>query len=304
MVASNPNLRQMHDRLVNQALKHPDYVTSADVQIHDVLASSYSCVYPFDLKQGWLTHNRWNALVRQYIDPEAYYAWLDMITARLQPRKRGVSFMRTNSVQSGGSGRRLWGSCLLGFGYKSMPTPTLTLHSRTTYLGFIGQLDLALAHVIARDIGERVGLVPDDIQFRWYIEAAQFHRFRSLAWWFQSEKREDILRHGDQPWKGLTMARKEIEKMDEQNAQGLLYGDESYSSHAQKRKRYNTEIHGYEFAQQFSGGTRLSSGTTAYKPLESLSADSLRMPVTRRKIEDGEEGAGLVWDEADVLDFD
>ena len=63
--------------------------------------------------------------------------------------------------------------------------PTLAMHSRVSYIAYIGGLDLALCHVLARTIGERTGLQPKDFAFRWYVDSLQFHGFKSIPYLFR-----------------------------------------------------------------------------------------------------------------------
>jgi len=55
--------------------------------------------------------------------------------------------------------------------------PTITFNSRTTYMGYIGFLDAAIAHVMAREIA-----TPEDIGFRWHITSQQLHCFKTLPY--------------------------------------------------------------------------------------------------------------------------
>lgn len=251
-----------------------DLANSMDFQIHNIVVEAESCEYDFDLKDVWVTSSRWTSLVRQYIDPEALEVWLDVIERKLKGKKRGLSFMRTNQVAkrttaSNNKEWRVWGSCMLGFGYRALPRPQITLHSRTTYLGYIGQLDLALVHVLAREIGKRLGLEPKDISFVWHLEAAQFHSFKSLAWFYQNDRDREYLE--EQPhteklklrapvlWRSQ-MRFQEFLSMDEEK---LLYCDMSFSQQLRIRRRYHTEVHGPEYGKPWEGGTRLKSAGMA-----------------------------------------
>ena len=105
-----------------------DYQNSMDFQIHNIVVEARSCEYEFDLKDMWVTKSRWNSLARQYIDPDALNIWLDVIEKKLKGKKRGLSFMRTNQVAKRTAATsnkewRVWGSCMLGFGYRALPRP-------------------------------------------------------------------------------------------------------------------------------------------------------------------------------------
>lgn len=271
-----------------------DYSNSMDFQIHNIVVEAKSCDYEFDLKDVWVTHSRWTTLVRQYIDPEALEVWLDVIERKLKGKKRGLSFMRTNQVAkrttaSNNKEWRVWGSCMLGFGYRALPRPQITLHSRTTYLGYIGQLDLALVHVLAREIGKRLGLEPKDISFVWHLEAAQFHSFKSLAWFFQNDRDRRMLEekpHTDDLRKRapvLWLSQKRFQEYLDMDDNGLLYCDMSFSQQLRIRRRFHTEVHGPEYGKPWEGGTRLKSAGMAKvapvlpnNPVSKLTFDCLR----------------------------
>lgn len=298
-------------RLVYAAPDALDYVNSADTQLHDVLVTAESATYEkFDLAKVWLTHSRWTSLVRQYLDPNALEAWLQMCESKLTGKKRGISFLRTEVVNGTKRGenklieRRRWGSCLLGVGYRAMPRPQLTLHSRTTYLGFIGQLDLALAAVLAREVGERVGLDPADIKFAWHLEVAQFHSFKSMAFFFQEDsdyrnlQKAGSIKNLRAKYPTLALNVKQMNKIEELDAAGVLYGDMSFAQQVRIRRRYHTEFRGPNFGKQFEGGTRL--GITKAAPLlPSITVNDLDLSALRAPTIDDTDRAGFIDEEDD-----
>jgi hypothetical protein len=60
--------------------------------------------------------------------------------------------------------------------------PVLGLHSRVTDINFIGGLDLALMHVIAREIGAEVGVAVEEVGFRWHLDAMQWSALKGLPY--------------------------------------------------------------------------------------------------------------------------
>lgn len=297
-------------RLVYARPEDIDYQNSMDFQIHNIVVEAKSCEYEFDLKDIWVTQSRWNTLVRQYIDPEALEVWLDVIGKKLKGKKRGLSFMRTNQVAkrtaaSSNKEWRVWGSCMLGFGFRAMPRPQITLHSRTTYLGYIGQLDLALVHVLAREIGKRIGLEPKDIAFVWHLEAAQFHSFKSLAWFFQHDR--DRQRLQDTPHTDklklrapvLWLSQKRYEEYMDMDERGLLYRDMSFSQQLRIRRRMHTEVFGPKYGKPFEGGTRLageSMGKVAL-PLPSVPVSRLTLDCLNNPTNQGTDLTGFMEDD-------
>lgn len=300
-------------RLVYARPEELDVMNSMDFQLNQVMVQADSCAYDFALKDIWVTPNRWTSLTKQYLDPFTLEAFLDQIEHKLKGRKRGIAFMRTNDVKPRGTKTnskvwRRWGSCMLGIGYTSLPKPQITLHSRTTYLGYIGQLDLALVHVVAREIAARVGLTVDDISFVWHIEGAQFHSFKSLAWFFQDEKDERKLMelpHNDKlknraPVLYLSQKRMmEYQKLDDD---GVLYCDMSFSQQLRIRRRWHTEVMGEEYGKPWEGGTRLKSASMAIvaKPLAENHIDTLdfsamrKLTVDESMIEEADKKSGFI----------
>lgn len=300
---------------------HPDdldVMNSMDFQLNDVMVSADSCAYDFDLKDIWVTSNRWTSLTRQYLDPVGLEGFLGQVEAKLRGRKRGIAFLRTNDVKprttkTNSKVWRRWGSCMLGIGYTSLPRPTITLHSRTTYLGYIGQLDLAMVHVLAREIGERVGLTPEEIRFVWHIEGAQFHSFKSMAWFFQNER--DRARLEDTPHSKklqqrapvLWLSQKRLAEYQAMDDNGLLYCDMSFSQQLRIRRRWHTEVYGPTYGKPWEGGTKLKSPGMAVVapvlpsiPTAKLDLKKLRqVNVQESMIEEAELKTGILSTELD-----
>ncbi|MGE3487398.1 MAG: hypothetical protein AB7L09_21980 [Nitrospira sp.] len=314
----------MCDRLAYGESKTMDLITSVDVQQHNVVGVAESFEWMFDLRDLWLTKSRWTTMVRQYINPIALETWLNTIEKKLKGRKRGVSIMRTNEVQqqSGptrdGSRTRVWrawGSCMLAIGYRALPRPQITLHSRTSYLGYIGALDMSVAYVCAKQIAERVGIEVEDIQFVWHLECAQFHAFKSLAYLLAEEgAREDFLalRVGedtamDQVTKrrtpSLYIARKWMNQFEQNDKDGVTYGDMNFGQTRRIRKRYHTEVLGYQYGAPYEGGDhRSASQNRRFKPLPSCRVDDLDFSCLFNST--GRRSNRVSWDESNVAKVD
>jgi len=327
---SAPTVTLLHTDLCNSLAYGPrdemDMVTSVDVQKHNVVAAADSFDWDFDLRDLWLTRSRWTAMIRQYINPVALEAWLNACEKKLVGRKRGVSVMRTNEVQQRSSPRknaedgnriwRTWGSCMLAIGYRAMPRPQITLHSRTSYLGYIGALDLSVAYHCASLVAERVGLKPQDMQFVWHLEAAQFHGFKSLAYLLTDEERREefmALEVGDgssaedkelrSEFPSLYISRKWMNSFQREDEKGVLYGDMNFGQTRRIRKRYHTEVLGYDYGEPFEGGGHASnSQNKRFRPLPSCHVETLdfkQLFSTQAK-----RSAKVSWDEENVLKVD
>lgn len=315
--------QKLTERIVYARPEELDVINSMDHQLNQVMVQAESCDYDFDLKDIWVTQNRWTSLTKQYLDPFTLEAFLDQIEAKLKGRKRGIAFMRTNDVKprttkTNNKVWRRWGSCMLGIGFTAMPKPQITLHSRTTYLGYIGQLDLALVHVVAREIADRLGITVSDISFVWHIEGAQFHSFKSLAWFFQNERDTRMLLekpHTEQLKKRapvLWLSQKRMEEYLQLDADGVLYCDMSFSQQLRIRRRYHTEVMGPDYGLPWEGGTRLKSAGMAVvapelpsRPIKTLDFSAMRKTkIDESMIEEAELKAGFI-DPTDMEeDFD
>jgi hypothetical protein len=280
-----PTATLLHDKLANSLLfgsrTELDDANSVDVQLHNVVAEADSFEWLNSAERFWTTRSRWNTMVRQYIDPVALQEWLNIIEGRFPSSKRGVAVLRTNTVASRNTGRgvtRRWGSCMLSLSYRVKPWPQITLHSRTCYLGYLSVLDMTVAHVCARLAGARSGVDPTSMRFVWNLEMAQFHGFRCLAYpvggsddFFEEFTAHDARR---ETYPGVYLARKEYDKIEALDNALVPYGDQSFSSSRRVRRRFHTQVHGYDYALQFEGG-KDPKNSRAYRPIPHTSTDDL-----------------------------
>lgn len=315
-------ITDLHNQMVNGLLygtpETLDLVSSVDVSEHHVMAEVDSMEWDFDLKTSWLTKNRWSMLVRQYIDPQDLETWIGRITSRIGLKERGMAVMRTKTVKPRGGEAtghtnkqtRIWGACMLSFTYKAKPYPTLTLHSRTSYMGYIAGLDLSVAYVIGKMLAQELGIPVSKMRFVWFNEASQWHFFKSMSFALtnpdpetaalfrtlllapsaeldRSHKRLII----DHP--GIRGSRKWLQKVITDNKH---YGELTYNTFRRVIRRFHTEVYGFEYAQQFEGWEYYKRGPMqgqekeffkAYEPLPSVHVDELDftcigMPMNRR----------------------
>ena len=173
-----------------------DFVASIDTIAYDNLLSCDSMAYEFDLGRDlWLNKQRWTRLVRQYLDPGETARFLSRAAdLGLGEGKRGAvtSMFCANVARE--SKKHRWGNCMAAFTYRGVRNrePTLTLHSRVSYIAYIGGLDLALAHVLARYIGKRIKVPVEEFKFVWHVDALQFHGFKSLPLLYKQRYIEDL----------------------------------------------------------------------------------------------------------------
>lgn len=296
-------------------------VSSVDVAEHIVVAEAERMDWDFDLKNSWLTKQRWGMLVRQYLDPQDLEVWIGRITSRIGTKERGQATLRTKIVKprggeaTGHSNKqtRIWGACMLDFIYEAHPKPTITLHSRTTYMGYIGALDMTIGYILGKYLAQELGIAVTDIGFRWVIQKTQFHFFKSMSYMLShpdDEKRNLYRRLLLEPSDKLTNAekrmvidhpgikgsRKWLSKVLKDDAAGRTYGDLTYNTFRRVVRRFHTEVYGLEHAQQFEGWQVYKRGPLAgenqeffkaYDYLPSVHVDELdfsniKMPINRR----------------------
>jgi hypothetical protein len=190
--------RMWHGTIENGGI---DFVASVDTVAYNNLLLADSMAFDIDLGRDlWLNRQRWTRLVRQYLDLSDTRTFIDRAAdIGLGEGKRGVvTQMPCASVRREAKKHR-WGNCMLGFTYRGLRKwagedagPTIAMHSRVSYVAYIGGLDLALACVLAREIGDRIEVPFEEFRFAWYIDALQFHGFKSLPLLYKREFIKDL----------------------------------------------------------------------------------------------------------------
>lgn len=256
-----------------------DIVTQADTALLDVMARAESMDFNWNVKDLWLTKMRWNALTKQYLDQQATEAWMAQSIEKVGKAGRGIAILRTKTVQPrGGFGfsnvTRKWGSCILSISYKARPKPQITLHSRTSYLGYLGALDMNVAWNLGRYLSREIGIPLEKFSFVWNIESLQWHYFKSMAYmlnhpneeerewyrWFLVAPEDEITDEERTEFMGVRTgvpvirgARRWLTKILSEDEEGKSYGDMTYNTYRRVRRRYHREILGEEYAKQFEG---------------------------------------------------
>lgn len=300
---------KMCESLIHAKPDQLDMITSVDVQKHNVIAEANHMFWEFDLKSMWLTPSRWTMMVRQYLDPEELQAWMDTVTSKIGLRGRGIAVLRTKVVLPRGGAAtghtnketRRWGSCMLAVSYKAKPEPTIALHSRTSYLGYIGALDLSVAWMVGRYLATAMGVPVETFRFVWYNEAIQWHNFKSLAFMLNhvnDQARRDYRRILIKPEKKLDkrelkmikkspairLSRDWLKKIIDADKRGDTYGDMTYNTYRRIRRRWHTEVLGYGRAKDFEGWSYFKKGPQkgeqkeffkAYQPLPNCRIENL-----------------------------
>jgi hypothetical protein len=298
----------MHQGITRQLVyDYPDVVNSGDTAISNIMVQAQSCWYPeFDLKKQWLTLPRWNNVVRQYVDRVRLDKWLDFIKLKLDgPRKRGVAHMRSKDALSyanlNGREWRQWGSCMLGWSFQRRPTAQITMHSRTSYLGYMAPLDLAVSVLLAEEIAAVLEMPASDISLVWVCDLAQFHAFKGIAWFYQDDSDLDELRRAR--WESyadlretrptLAMVVKAVNGYVQDDKTNKGYGDHAYEQQLRIRRRWHAETKPPGYGKKFEHGATgrvkpehaRAFGPLPSYPLEALDLSAAKLPALMGKAE-------------------
>jgi hypothetical protein len=161
--------------------------------IYDNLLIADSMDWNLDVgKNLWLTKLRFTKLQRDYLFWPEVESFIDRSSKIYQvASKRGVVTQilcaKHESVTRNASPANLakqyqWGNCLLAFTFSGgkVTPPTLAMHSRTSYISYVGGLDLSLGYVLGSMIAEANGFDIGEMRFRWYADALQLHALKSM----------------------------------------------------------------------------------------------------------------------------
>lgn len=291
-----PTMHEAHDKLATRLLYSSadklDLVTGMDGILEHVYLEAESMSFDYDLKRVWVPPSRWTMMIRQYLDPEEVTRWLDLIEKRLvKGRKPGRPIFRmgdydleeepdpvlkTRRVESRTGGKstvRNLGSCMLTLSVSVQPTPTITLHSRACYVGYLSPLDMGVAYHLGRLAAEVLGIPLEEFRFVWFIETAQFHQFRTIAFALGEPTQRDKFLSFPANTDRVCHARslKHFNRWRQQDDEGVLYeGMQKFVSYQRLRKRYHAEVLGYDYAVKFA-----SDSNKAFQPLPSTPVTSL-----------------------------
>jgi len=194
-----PDLTQLWHDVVRWHLykEEVDLDLSIGTNLYNVILEADSAEYDFNLQEVWLNSARWTRLIREYIDPLDASDFVR--NARIIFETKGKNGVITNMpfrpVERRADLRRhKWGNCLLAATFRGTPQsdvrPTLTLHSRVSYNGYMLGLDMGIANVLAREITEGV---PSEVRVQWHLDVTQLHSFKSLPYLYTQPDLMEVL---------------------------------------------------------------------------------------------------------------
>jgi hypothetical protein len=176
---------------------NPDAVLNIETHLFNTTLTAESCEYKLDLgKHVWLNRQRWSRLIKEYVPAEPLKRFVDQAVEILNMEARcGATANMMFRDPDRYAKKHRWGGCIMGATFRGdngkAGRATITFYSRTTYIGYMGLLDAAIANVMARAIcrrfeestGKRFG-DERDISLRWHLSSQQFHAFKSLPYVF------------------------------------------------------------------------------------------------------------------------
>lgn len=234
--------------MITATSKEIDFVSGLDVIRYDNLVGARSMSYKFDLGRDlWLNRSRFTVLQREYLDLGQLEGFLRRTEEiGLGGVKHGVvTSMPFKSPQFRAKKHR-WGGCMsaLNFRVTKDGTPTLILQSRVTYITYMGGADLALCHVIAKEIGRRIGRDVGDFAFRWNCAAHQAHSFKGIPYMFRAGlwplvvDPEAAGEYPDANYPALKLIRKWATQIVAKHEAGVPLESEKYGPLRRVRRRY------------------------------------------------------------------
>jgi len=229
-----------------------DLVTSSDTIFYDNVLTADSMDFDFDAGRDlWLPASRFTKLKRDYLDPDELDSFLDRCEKiGRKDNNRGVVTQMPPAIHDRAVGKYQWGNCIIGWTFRGggRHTPVLSMHSRTTYIAYMGGMDLALCAVLARYIGERIDRDPAEFQFRWAVDSLMFHDFKSIPYVLNRPK---LMRYvDDDDFAGADLVspkfmptvhkvRKTFAWIDRQNEDGVPWHAEKFGPRKRIRRRYH-----------------------------------------------------------------
>jgi hypothetical protein len=244
-----PDLTQLWHDVVRWHLykEEVDLYLSIGTNLYNVILEAESAEYDLNLQDLWLNKARWTRLIREYIDPVDATMFVRNSREILSGKgKNGViTNMPFRPVERRADLRRhKWGNCLLAATFRGTPgsdvQPTLTLHSRVSYNGYMLGLDMGIAYRLAEQITEGV---PSEVRIQWHLDVTQLHSFKCLPYLYTQPDLMEVLTSGEYKEKAETYPTwRSIERWWDTvlrfEREGKTVAEELYGPFRRIRKRY------------------------------------------------------------------
>jgi hypothetical protein len=245
------------ERILYAPREKLDRWTGLTVCLYDNFLAADSMAFDFDVGRDlWLTKSRFPKLQRDYLEWDELEAFLERCEAiATNAARRGVitqMHCRRATQKETGDAQHAWGNCMMGFTYhggQKWGQPTLALHSRVSYIAYLGAMDMALAWVIAREIAERTDMDVEDMAFRWYASSLQWHGMKSVPYTIahgHADRIMDAERYPSRAYPAVCTARRCIASLQDKHEAGVPLTREHnpYGPVRRMRARYHRYMEG------------------------------------------------------------
>lgn len=246
---SEKDLTSMMHTTFRAMINHhcPDEVLNIETHFFDAKLRCQSCEYDLDLgRDVWLNRSRWSRLTKEYVSKENLEVFVDGAQTILagEARPGACVSMLFNDPRRYDKKHR-WGGCLQSATYRgdASSNPTLTFYSRTSYVGYMGLLDAAIANRIAATIADGFEDVSvADIAFQWHLTSAQLHHFKSLPYIYSQPdlmKKLEGRKLSSHPWLYVRKwYEKVLEAWDKHKDPEAMLADEKYGPFRRIKRRW------------------------------------------------------------------
>lgn len=221
-----------------------DHITSVDTISYDNVLSCGSMIYDFDAGRDlWLPASRFTKLKRDYLEPDELASFLDRCEKiGTSDWRRGVQTMMHSRIHPRRHRVYQWGNCMIGWTFRmTKKQPVLAMHSRVAYISYMAGMDLALCHILARTIGERIDVPVEDFSFRWCVDSLQLHNLKSIPYMQQRSELmdavEDRVKFPSDEYPTIRKIRIILDRFKNQELNGNHWSTEKFAPQKRVRRR-------------------------------------------------------------------
>jgi hypothetical protein len=224
---SAPTMTELIDETVKYQLnlRNADATYKQDTTLYNTTLACDNSEFDLDIGRDlFLNQSRWTHLVREYLSRDNWARFAGqasmIVDGDVNPGSAASMLFRDPPRSSQ---KHFWGGCLMSCTFHGdnnhAGKMTFTMYSRTTYMGYMGIMDAALASVMIRTLKEHhVGSGRhfdhgSDIQFKWHISSMQLNCMKTLPYIYAKpelmarleryERKRKLIENASPAWKQL-----------------------------------------------------------------------------------------------------
>jgi len=181
-------------------------------------------------RDSWFTPSRWTKLQRDYLIVEEVVPFVERCAeVALRKGRTGMNTQMFFKAKERAPGNHVWGNCLMAMTWSGgrWAAPTVTLHSRVSFVPYLGGLDLALALVLTRQIADASDLNVEDIALRWYLDSASWTALKSVPYVMAFGHYDNVMnekRYPDRVYPAIQGTRTFIKRFQEYPPEHFKFG--------------------------------------------------------------------------------